>query len=248
MKSIKHFLLAVVALATILTVVSCKEEDDSPAEVASYTGKSYGETVTVTVYDNGTFRAGVEVDGHSITYEGTYKGDVNKDEEITLQLTKATVDGQVAPEDLLAEAAADIGGDGNSTTVKGIISNSGKKLTLGSKTYKRISNENGRVASFVSSVGGVEVEVIFYDNGTFRMDKDDGSSLEGTYTGNAGRDGELMLELTKAIQSDGQVAPETVLSSFSIPIGGEGLSKRGVGTISDNGEKLTLGSGTYTRS
>lgn len=36
MKNIKHYLLAVLALATVLTVVSCKNEEDGPSEVASY--------------------------------------------------------------------------------------------------------------------------------------------------------------------------------------------------------------------
>lgn len=134
MKSIKHFLLVVLALATVLTVVSCKDEDDDPSEVASYANSG----VKVTFYDNATFRMEGEVDGYSAVLEGTCKGDADKDGDITLELTKATMAGQVAPEQMLPGVASTyLGGDGTSKTVKGTVSDNGKKLTLGFGTYTR---------------------------------------------------------------------------------------------------------------
>ena len=134
MKSIKNYLLAVLALATILTVASCKNEDNDPSEVASYVAKVEGLEATATFYDNGTFR--IEGDGNIL--EGTYKGDADKDGEITLELTKASANGQTAPEGMLADfAAMFLGGNGSSKAGKGTVSNDGKKLTLGFSTYTR---------------------------------------------------------------------------------------------------------------
>ena len=127
MKSIKHFLLAVLALATVLTVVSCKDEDDDPSEVASYANSG----VKVTFYDNATFRMEGEVDGDSAVLEGTCKGDADKDGDITLELTKATSGGQEAPAEYLAGFSPMIGGG------EGTVSDNGKKLTLGFGTYTR---------------------------------------------------------------------------------------------------------------
>ena len=134
MKSIKNYLLAVLALAAILTVVSCKNEDNDPSEVASYAGKVEGLEATATFYDNDTFR--IEGDGNIL--EGTYKGSADKDGEITLELTKASANGQTAPEGMLADfAAMFLGGNGSSKAGKGTVSNDGKKLTLGVSTYTR---------------------------------------------------------------------------------------------------------------
>ncbi|MDE6244999.1 MAG: hypothetical protein K2M50_05000 [Treponemataceae bacterium] len=127
MKSIKHFLLAVLALATVLTVVSCKDEDDDPSEVASYANSG----VKVTFYDNATFRMEGELNGNSAVLEGTYKGDADKDGDITLELTKATMAGQEAPAEYLAGFSPMIGGG------EGTVSDNGKKLTLGVVTYTR---------------------------------------------------------------------------------------------------------------
>ena len=134
MKSIKNYLLAVLALAAILTVVSCKNEDNDPSEVASYAGKVEGLEATATFYDNDTFR--IEGDGNIL--EGTYKGAADKDGEITLELTKASANGQTAPEGMLSDLAATfLGGNGSSKAGKGTVSNDGNKLTLGVSTYTR---------------------------------------------------------------------------------------------------------------
>ncbi|MBD5399997.1 MAG: hypothetical protein HDR57_05120 [Treponema sp.] len=138
MKSIKHFLLAVLALATVLTVVSCKDEDDDPSEVVSYTGsdsrlEDFGfAEAKVTFYDNATFR--MVANGGKATLEGTYEGDADKDGDITLELTKATMAGQDAPAESLASLSPMIGGDGLSKAGKGTVN--GNKLTLGF-TYTR---------------------------------------------------------------------------------------------------------------
>ena len=140
MKSIKHFLLAVLALATVLTVVSCKDEDDDPSEVVSYTGsdsslEDFGfAEVKVTFYDNATFR--IVANGGKATLEGTYEGDADKDGEITLELTKAISGGQDMPAESLASLSPMIGGNGSSKAGKGTVSDNGKKLTLGF-TYTR---------------------------------------------------------------------------------------------------------------
>ncbi|MBD5399529.1 MAG: hypothetical protein HDR57_02700 [Treponema sp.] len=136
MKSIKNYLLAVLALAAILTVVSCKNEDNDPSEVASYVAKVEGveATATATFYDNDTFR----IEGGGNILEGTYKGSADKGGEITLELTKASANGQTAPEGALAGLAATfLGGNGSSKAGKGTVSNDGKKLTLGVSTYTR---------------------------------------------------------------------------------------------------------------
>ena len=80
MKSIKNYLLAVLALAAILTVVSCKNED-GPSTVASYTGEYEGKA---TFYDDGTFR--VEW-GTVVSVEGTYNGNLNQNGTIVLNCT-----------------------------------------------------------------------------------------------------------------------------------------------------------------
>lgn len=91
MKSIKNYLLAVLALAVILTVVSCKNKAGGPSEVASYTC-SEEEGVKLTFYDNGTFCAEniyEETADRKSFQEGTYTRNLNKNGTITLVLTKS---------------------------------------------------------------------------------------------------------------------------------------------------------------
>lgn len=221
MKSIKNYLLAVLALATILTVASCKNEDEETSKVASYTLESDAVIMTLTAYDNDTFSIVGILNGNSTTIEGIYEGDVNENGDITLELTKVTVGSEVMPEVTLASFAAAIGGSGTSKKVKGNISNNGRKLTLGLYIYTRVYE---KVASYIDINNGGSVT--FYDDGTFYSGVWGvvfiGGGLEGTYKGNVNKNGEITLELSNS--------KETVK-----------------GTVSDNGKTLEINGYIYTR-
>ena len=95
MKSIKKFLFVMVALATALAFVSCNNDDD-PSTVAVYKGLEDGATVTITFYDDDTWKFVAEYEGEVVgSGSGTYKGDPTKDGKITVTGEGETVDMEI---------------------------------------------------------------------------------------------------------------------------------------------------------
>ncbi len=85
MKSIKKILFIMAALAATLAFVSCSSGDDDPSTVAVYKCTEDGATVTITFYDDDTWKMVAEYEGEVVeSGNGTYKGDPTKDGTITL--------------------------------------------------------------------------------------------------------------------------------------------------------------------
>ncbi len=85
MKSIKKILFIMAALAATLAFVSCSSGDDDPSTVAVYKGTDSGATVTITFYDDDTWKMVAEYEGEVLeSANGTYKGDPTKDGTITV--------------------------------------------------------------------------------------------------------------------------------------------------------------------
>lgn len=84
-----------VAFAAALSFVSCNNDDD-PSTVAVYKGLEDGATVTITFYDDDTWKLVAEYEGEIVGGgNGTYKGDPTKDGTITVTGNGETADMEI---------------------------------------------------------------------------------------------------------------------------------------------------------
>ncbi|MDE5897841.1 MAG: hypothetical protein K2H09_01045 [Treponemataceae bacterium] len=134
MKSIKTYLLAIAALAAVLAVASCKDNDDDPSVVAEYTANGGAK---LTFFDNDSFVGTIENEGGNARIEGSYSGSLDADGTITLTVNKASGDGTDVPAELIPTVLVVYGGNGTSNELKPSVSGSGQTLTLRYLTFTR---------------------------------------------------------------------------------------------------------------